>query len=96
MAAYTIAQLLIHDRGLYERYVARVAETFVDFDAEVMVADDHPESVEGDWRCDRVVVIRFCNKQEAIRWSTSAAYRKIAGLRRAATTTTAVVVEGLS
>ncbi len=34
MAAYTIAQLLIHDRKRYERYVARFAETLVDFDAQ--------------------------------------------------------------
>lgn len=96
MAAYTIAQLLIHDRKRYERYVARFAETLVDFDAQVLVADDQPESVEGDWRCEKVVVIRFRDRQEAIRWSTSVAYRRIARLRRTATTTMAILVEGVS
>ena len=94
-AVFVAAQLAIHNRARYGRYVERFAATLRSFDGELLVADGEPEVLEGEWGYDKFVLIRFSGRQEAERWATSPAYRAIAGDREASTSTTAVLLRGV-
>ena len=93
-AAYIVAQLRIHDRARYDRYVAGFAATLDGYQGQVLAADDEPEAVEGAWEHDRLVLLRFPDRDTAVRWSESAAYRRIATDRHAGAVTTSVLVRG--
>lgn len=94
-AAYIAAQLVIHDREQYDRYVAGFVATLKGFTGEVLAADERPDVVAGAWPYDKFVLIKFADRDEALRWASSPAYRAISVDREAATSTTAIVLRGL-
>lgn len=95
MTVYAIAQLKIHDRGTYDRYVSRFLEVLAPYDAALLAADDDPDTTEGQWDNDRVVLIAFSNRDEFDRWAHSSEYQNIAKDRHAAADTTVLLVRGL-
>ena len=96
MTAYALAQLTIHDRHRYGRYVRRFGEVLARYGGTLLVADEHPEVREGEWHADKVVLIEFPDRSELDRWAGSAEYREIAEDRLAAATATVLVLEGVS
>lgn len=95
MSTYLAAQFTIHDHERYGRYVQAFARTMDGYDGELVVADMAPEVVEGSWPFDKFVLLRFRDEEEARRWATSAAYRKISVDREAATEGFTVLLHGL-
>ncbi len=95
MSAYVAAQLQIHDPTRYDIYARRFASTLDPFDGELLIADADAEVLVGDWRFDKFVLVRFASKQTATAWSNSADYQRIAHDRQAATSTTALLLQGL-
>ena len=96
MAVYALAQISIHDRERYDRYVARFAVALAPFNGRVLAADESPDVIEGSWSHEKVVLLEFSNRQEFERWSQSPTYREIAKDRVASTTGCVVVVEGFA
>lgn len=78
MTVYTIAQLTFTDIDAYRRYQSKFPAVFAKFDAKVLVADEKPAVLEGDWPRDKVVVLAFPDEAEAKRFSDSPEYRDIA------------------
>jgi len=95
MAAYVIAQLTVHDRERYGRYAAAFLPTLAPYDGRLLAADEAPELLEGDWPHQKVVLIAFPDKAQARAWAEGPEYQAIAGDRLAATTTTALIVDGM-
>ncbi len=95
-SAYVVAQLVIHDPIRYESYARAFASTLTDFDGQLLAADARPAALDGDWPYEKIVLIRFCDREEAMRWAASPAYQAISRDREASTTTTAILVEGVS
>ena len=95
MSAYVLAQLTIHDRTRYDRYVARFMDVLQHFAGRPLAADESPEVLEGTWPHQKVVLIEFKDKAEAMRWATSPEYREIAVDREASTVATVLLVRGL-
>ena len=95
MTVYALAQLAIHDRARYARYVARFMAALADHDARLLVADDAPRVVEGDWHGDKIVLLAFADAATFQAWYDSDAYRAIADDRRAAARASVVLVRGL-
>ena len=94
MSTYFVAQIKIHDLKEYEKYLAGFDEVFSKYDAEVVLVDDDPEVLEGDWPYSRMVLIRFISREEAQRWYRSPEYQKLAQHRFTASDSVAVFVEG--
>jgi hypothetical protein len=46
---YVIAQISIHDRPRYERYVAGFMPVLKRYGGQLLAADEQPELVEGQW-----------------------------------------------
>lgn len=95
MSSYMIGQITIHDREEYGRYGAGFAETLSGYDGELVVVDEEPTVLEGEWQCTRTVVARFRDEAEARRWYYSDEYQALVQRRFRAAHTNLVMVRGL-
>ena len=92
---YALAQLKIHDRERYERYVRRFPAVLARFSGRVLAADEHPVVVEGVWDRYKVVLLEFPSEDALWAWARSDEYRAIAADRLAATDGPVLLVHGL-
>ena len=95
VTVYAIAQLTIHDRVRYQRYVAAFMPVLTKYGGRLLAADEHPEVTEGQWNGDKVVLMAFPDRETFTTWLTSPEYREIARDRLAAADTTGILVRGL-
>jgi uncharacterized protein (DUF1330 family) len=96
MSVYAIAQLWIHDRVAYGRYVNRFMEIFKKYKGRVLVADENPVIVEGAWDGDKVVVVSFPDEVAYREWAESPEYLEIAKDRKAGAKTVIVLVKEIA
>jgi uncharacterized protein (DUF1330 family) len=83
MAVYLIAQISITDRAAYNRYQAKFLDVFRKFKGELLAADENPEVVEGDWNREKVILMRFPDRESFKEWAFSPEYREISKDRAA-------------
>ncbi len=83
MTVYSIAQLTFTDIDAYRRYQKAFPAVFARFNAKVLVADEAPVVLEGDWPRDKVVILAFPDEAEAQRFAASPDYQAIAKDRKA-------------
>ncbi len=95
MTVYAIAQLAIHGRERYQRYVAAFMPILSKYGGRLLAADEHPEVTEGQWDGDKVVLMAFPDREAFTAWVTSPEYREISKDRLAAAETTGILVRGL-
>lgn len=77
MSVYVIAQISITDRAVYDRYQARFLEVFRKFKGELLAADEAPETIEGAWTGDKLVMMKFPDKPAFEEWAYSPEYQAI-------------------
>jgi uncharacterized protein (DUF1330 family) len=65
MSVYVIAQIEIQDAAEYRKYEAGFVELVARYRGEILVAEDHPRVLEGEWNCSRTAVVRFRGEREA-------------------------------
>jgi uncharacterized protein (DUF1330 family) len=94
MTAYVIADIDVHDPEAYREYVALVPGTVEPFGGRFIVRGGEHETVEGDWRPHRLVIIEFPSADHARRWHASEAYVTALVIRQRASTGSVVLVEG--
>ena len=82
MTVYVIAQLQIADRAAYDRYQARFFEVFRKFNGRLLSADESPSVVEGDWNCDKLVLMSFPDEAAYRSWADSPEYLEISKDRK--------------
>ena len=78
MSVYVIAQIEIHDRNEYNQYEAGFLEIFSKYKGELLVVEESPTVLEGEWPYTRTVLIRFPDEEEATRWYKSDEYQMLA------------------
>jgi uncharacterized protein (DUF1330 family) len=96
MSVYVIAQLWIHDRARYGRYVERFMEVFKNYQGSVLAADSSPVVFEGPWDGNRMVVLSFPDEASFRDWAESPEYQEIAEDRKAGARTVIVMVHGIA
>jgi uncharacterized protein (DUF1330 family) len=94
MPVYTIAQLKFTNIDAYRRYQKAFPAVFAKFNAKVLVADESPRVIEGDWPRDKVVILAFPDEAEAARFGNSPEYREIAKDRKAGADAVVLMVKG--
>jgi uncharacterized protein (DUF1330 family) len=99
MTVYALAQLRIHDRGRYERYmnnfVARFTEVFGKFGGKMLAADDAPRVLEGEWwDRNKVVLMEFPDADAFTAWAASPEYNEIAVDRKAGAEAVVLLIRG--
>lgn len=95
MAVYTIAQLKFTDEAAYRRYQAAFPPVFAKFDGAVLVADEAPVVLEGNWPFSKIVILRFPDEAEALRFAGDPDYVAIARDRKAGADGTVILARGI-
>ena len=96
MAAYVIADVSVRDPEQYKQYQALSPGAIAAAGGEFVVRGGRTAVLEGDWRPNRMVVIRFDTFEQAQAFYESALYREARARRAGATDAfDMVVVEGV-
>lgn len=96
MTVYSIAQLKFTDIDAYRRYQRRFPAVFEKFNAKVLVADESPVALEGDWPRDKIVILEFPDEVEARRFGASPEYQAIAKDRKAGADAVVIMAKGFA
>jgi uncharacterized protein (DUF1330 family) len=95
VCVYIIAQLRFTERERYDRYQSRFFGVFRNFRGKLLVADEHPVVLEGEWPRDKVVIMEFPDAEAAREFQESAEYQAIAIDRKAGADAVVLTVRGL-
>jgi uncharacterized protein (DUF1330 family) len=95
MTVYVIAQVKFIKEEYYRRYQSRFAEVFKPFEGRLLVADEKPKVLDGEFTRDKVVVMEFPDEGEAMRFLDSPAYQEISRDRILGAETLSLLVKGL-
>ena len=95
MAAYLMAEIDVHDITGYEDYRRRVSATLPAFGGRFLVRGGNTETLEGDWRPQRLVIIEFPNMERARAWWSSPEYEAARAIRQRTAHTRMIVAAGV-
>ena len=95
MPAYIIADVTVTDPATMEEYRKRVPATLAPYGGRFIVRGGAHQTVEGDWKPSRLVVLEFPSLEQAKRWYDSEEYREPKAMRLRAGRTNLVMVEGV-
>jgi uncharacterized protein (DUF1330 family) len=94
MPTYLIVNAAVTDPELLDSYRAAVPATLQGHDVVVRVATNEAETIEGEPKGSRVVVLEFPDRHAFEAWYDSPAYQEIIGLRLGSTDGFALLVDG--
>lgn len=95
MTVYALAQLKIHDRDAYGRYMSRFMGVLQAYEGRLLAADEKPRVLEGQWDRDKVVLLAFDDAAQFRVWAASPEYAEIAVDRKAGADAVVLLVEGV-
>jgi uncharacterized protein (DUF1330 family) len=96
MAAYVIVDLTVTDLPTMEEYRKQVPATLAKYGGRFLVRGGAHQTVEGDWKPNRIVVLEFPSMEQAKRWYDSEEYRDPKAKRLRAGRANMIMVEGVS
>jgi len=96
MPAYVLADVTVTDPPAMEEYRKQVPATLAKYGGRFLVRGGAHQTVEGDWKPARLVVIEFPSLADAQRWYDSEEYRGPKGLRMRAGRTNVLIVDGVA
>jgi uncharacterized protein (DUF1330 family) len=94
MAAYVIVQVSVKNPIEYEEYKKGVPGTLAMYGGKFLVRGGKVETIEGDWKPERFVLLEFPTIERAKEWWASPEYQAIAGIRFANAESQMIMVEG--
>jgi len=96
MPGYVIVEVRVTDAEAYREYTTAVPATLEPFGGRFIVRAGAYETLEGDWRPQRIVILEFPSAERARAWHDSPAYQAILPIRQQhARTQFLTVVEGV-
>jgi uncharacterized protein (DUF1330 family) len=95
MAAYVVVEIDIHDAATYERYKALVPPTIAAHGGRYLARGGAVDTLEGDWKPRRVVLLEFPSAEHARGWWSAPEAAHIKALRQQSARTRMIVVSGL-
>ncbi len=95
MAAYVVLDIDVTDAQRFAKYRELAPLAIAAYDGKYLARGGTAEVLEGSWTPNRIVILEFPTVQRAKQWLDSPEYREALALRRAAATTSAIVVQGL-
>jgi uncharacterized protein (DUF1330 family) len=96
MSAYIIGDLTVTDLPTMEEYRKLVPATLAKYGGRFLVRGGAHQTVEGDWKPNRLVVLEFPTMEQARRWYDSEEYREPKAMRLRAGRANMIMVEGVS
>jgi uncharacterized protein (DUF1330 family) len=95
MPAYVIVEIDIVDPVGYEEYKKLAAATVARHGGKYIVRGGAVETLEGDWKPKRIVVLEFETAQRAKEWLNCEEYRQPRKMRHRTAKTNMILVEGV-
>lgn len=95
MAGYVIVEIDVTDPVEYEEYKKQAAATVAQHGGKYIVRGGAIETLEGDWKPKRIVVLEFPSTQRAKEWLNCAEYREPRKIRKRTAKTNMILVDGL-
>ena len=95
MPAYVIVEIEVTDPVGYEEYKKQAAATVKQYGGKYIVRGGVCETLEGDWKPKRLVVLQFDNMERAKAWLNSPEYVEPRKQRHRTASTRMILVEGL-
>ncbi len=94
MSAYLIADVNVKNADSYSEYRRQVLPLIERHGGKFIVRGGAHETLEGDWRPARLVIIEFPSMAVLKQWYGSPEYKKLIDLRQDASSGSLVAVEG--
>ena len=94
MTAYVIVDIEVLDPAGYEEYKKLAPAAVKLFGGKYLARGGPNETLEGDWRANRLVILEFPTVERAKTWLNSPEYARARSLRHKYARTNMVVVEG--
>jgi len=94
MNAYLILDLAIHDLDKFMEYIDRIPAFIKKHAGRYIVQGVKPTVMEGDWSPERMVVIEFPSKENAIAFLQDPDAQSLFALRHNTTTSKLLLVDG--
>jgi uncharacterized protein (DUF1330 family) len=95
MSAYVIVEIDIVDPAGYEEYKQLAGATVERYGGKYIVRGGAVETLEGNWKPKRIVVLQFDSMQRAKEWLNCEEYREPRKMRHRTARKRMVVVEGV-
>ena len=95
MPAYIIVEIEVTDPVGFEEYKKRAAATVEQYGGKYIVRGGACETLEGDWKPKRIVVLQFDNMERAKAWLNSPEYIEPRKQRHRTAKTRMILAEGL-
>ena len=95
MAAYVIVEIEVVDPSGFEEYKKRVVPIVEKYGGKYIVGGGPIETLEGDWKPKRIVVLEFESMQRAKEWLNCEEYREPRKIRDRTAKTKMILVEGV-
>ena len=96
MTACFIANIAVTGPESYNSYTAQALAAIEAHGGRYLVRGGAHETMEGDWKPNRIVVLEFPDMATATGWYNSPEYQEIVGIRHASTTGSSILIEGLA
>jgi uncharacterized protein (DUF1330 family) len=95
MAAYLIADVNVKDPVAYQEYLKAVPPTIEKYGGKYLVRGGRHETLEGDWKPTRLVILEFPSMDQLRRWYDCGEYGPVKAIRWKHAASNLVVVEGV-
>lgn len=94
MSVYLVVDIDVADPERYQGYVAKAPDFVEKHGGRYIVRGGEPRVVEGDWHPSRFVIVEFTSRENAQAFLDDADYQSVADVRRAATNSRMILVDG--
>lgn len=94
MPAYVIVEVSIEDLNQYEEYKKLTPATIAAYDGRFVVRGGQAETLEGNWKPERMVVLEFPTVARAKEWWSSEVYAGAKAIRQRSAQTKMIVIQG--
>jgi uncharacterized protein (DUF1330 family) len=95
MSTYLIGDVTVKDPAAYEQYRKEVGDLISRHRGEYVVRGGDIEVVAGDWRPNRLVIVKFPDEQSVRAYLSDPVFHKLGELRGRAIKSHIVMVEGV-
>jgi uncharacterized protein (DUF1330 family) len=95
MAAYVVVEVEVQDTDRYETYKQLVPPSLASYGGRFIVRGGEVETLEGEWRPKRLVILEFPTAEQAKAWWGSEEYAEAKALRQATARSRMIVVAGV-
>ena len=68
MSALVIVDIAISNEAEYKRYIELITPSVSEYGGNYLVRGDRPETMDGDWYSERMVVMEFPDRDTAKAW----------------------------